>query len=192
MAADVAQASEQAVALSVLMIDLDHFKAVNDTYGHQTGITFSRTSPAALTENVRSTDVVARWGGEEFAILMRHCDLDEAINTAEHLRARISDGPLDAVRVVTASIGVAEHRPGEDITSLLARADKALYEAKGPAATGCAAAPPNRFGAAAGEAIAAGSSSTHPRSVSGAGSSTPPRSVMEPGHPTVVVDEGAR
>lgn len=130
MAADVAQASEQAVALSVLMIDLDHFKAVNDTYGHQTGDHVLINVARRLTENVRSTDVVARWGGEEFAILMRHCDLDEAMNTAEHLRARISDGPLDAVRVVTASIGVAEHRPGEDIASLLARADKALYEAK--------------------------------------------------------------
>lgn len=130
MAADVAQASRTRVTLSMLMLDLDHFKAVNDTYGHQTGDHVLRTVARNLVDTVHSTDVVARWGGEEFAIMLRHCAIDQATVTAEKLRARISEHHVGEVGAVTASIGVAELRADEDFASLLARADRALYEAK--------------------------------------------------------------
>ncbi len=130
MAADLAKSSPEDVALSVLMLDLDHFKAVNDTYGHQTGDDVLQHVARRLAESVRGSDVVARWGGEEFAILLRNCALGEAIIAAEAIRARISSSPVGQVSVVTASIGVAELRADEGLSSWLSRADSALYEAK--------------------------------------------------------------
>ena len=83
-----------------------------------------------LRGHLRATDVLARWGGEEFVVLLRDCPLDDAVAWAEKIRRQIADAPFPGVRTVTASIGVAELAPDDDLTSWLSRADKALYEAK--------------------------------------------------------------
>ena len=116
--------------LSVLMVDIDDFKSINDTHGHQLGDTVLVEVANRLTAAVRSTDTVVRWGGEEFVILLRDCALDDAVARAEHIRRRIADGVFSGVRTVTASVGAAELAPGDDLDSWLSRADAALYEAK--------------------------------------------------------------
>lgn len=128
--ADVAAHARRHQQLSLLMLDIDHFKVVNDTYGHLAGDQVLAEIARRLLENLRSTDVVARWGGEEFVILLRDCALEQALAIAEKIRSRIADSPFDDVSAVSVSIGVAERRQDNDLTSWLARADAALYEAK--------------------------------------------------------------
>ncbi|HEX8626936.1 MAG TPA: diguanylate cyclase [Catenuloplanes sp.] len=120
-------------ALSAVMVDIDHFKQVNDSYGHITGDEVIRAVATRLTERVRRTDTVGRYGGEEFALVMPDTGLDRAARVAEELRAAVADTPLDTrsgALTVTVSIGVAELRPDDDVVGLLARADEALYRAK--------------------------------------------------------------
>lgn len=116
--------------MSVLMIDIDNFKSINDTHGHQTGDEVLIEVARRLADAIRSTDMVARWGGEEFIVLLRDCALDDAVARAEKIRRQIADTVVSGVRTVTASVGVAELTPDDDLTSWLGRADNALYEAK--------------------------------------------------------------
>jgi diguanylate cyclase len=110
---------------SVAMFDIDHFKQVNDVQGHLYGDQMLSQLARAIDESVRETDVVARFGGEEFLVIMPETDLDGATVFAEHLRERIAkELPL------TISGGVAEALDGDSKESLLARADAALYGAK--------------------------------------------------------------
>src|SRR5664279_6457117 len=125
--AERAHARRNGNAVSLLMLDIDHFKAINDTYGHVAGDEVLVEIARRLVENLRSTDMVARWGGEEFVILLRDCTLDQALVIAEKIRARIADSPFADVSAVSASIGVAEYRPDDDLASWLVRADAALY-----------------------------------------------------------------
>lgn len=119
--------------VSLIVIDLDRFKWVNDTYGHPAGDEVLRLTGLACREHVRATDLLARMGGEEFALLMPHTGAEGAAQLADRLREAIRgivarvDG---AVVQVTASLGLAELRPGEDFDKLYARADAALYAAK--------------------------------------------------------------
>ncbi len=130
LCADLSQARANGRSLSLLMLDVDEFKAVNDTRGHQAGDRVLVEIGRRLVAVCRDTDMVARWGGEEFAILLHDCPLQESLTSAEKIRATIADTPfLDAGRV-TASIGVAQANPQDDLRSWVARADKALYEAK--------------------------------------------------------------
>jgi len=110
-----------------LMIDLDHFKRVNDQYGHQTGDLVLRECAAALQENVRVNDVVARYGGEEFCVVMPETQHEGALSLAERLRAAVAALPDP---VPTVSIGMAVWRDGDSADRVLSSADKALYEAK--------------------------------------------------------------
>jgi diguanylate cyclase (GGDEF)-like protein/PAS domain S-box-containing protein len=130
LAADLALARRNGCPLSALMLDIDHFKTINDTYGHQAGDQVLTTIARRMLATVRGTDIVARWGGEEFVIVLRDCALDEAMAIAEKIRAEIADNPVKDVGAVSASIGVAELRPEEDLSSWMARADGALYQAK--------------------------------------------------------------
>ena len=130
LAADVQHAQRHGQALSLLMIDIDNFKAINDTHGHQTGDRVLIEVARRLPENVRSTDLVGRWGGEEFVVLLRYCGLGDALAAAEKLRRQISDVAVPPSGSVTVSIGAAELAPGDDVSTWLARADAALYEAK--------------------------------------------------------------
>ena len=112
------------------MLDMDHFKSMNDRYGHQTGDRVLIEISRRLQEGLPSTDVVARWGGEEFVILLRSCGLDDGLATGEKLRGQIADIVLVDVGQVTVSIGAAELQHDDTLDSWLARADEALYKAK--------------------------------------------------------------
>ncbi|MFN2349258.1 MAG: GGDEF domain-containing protein [Thioalkalivibrio sp.] len=115
---------------SVIMCDIDHFKAVNDTYGHGTGDSVLRELTERVQGVLRETDHLGRWGGEEFLILAGHADREGAEHLAERVRWIVADKPFPAVGVVTASLGVAEFRAGETLERLEERADEALYAAK--------------------------------------------------------------
>lgn len=117
-------------ALSLLMLDIDHFKAINDTFGHQAGDHVLIEIASRLRRSLRGNDMVARWGGEEFIVLLRDCALPDAQRLAEDIRAAIAEVPFGALGSLTVSIGAAEIRASEDLTSWLSRADQALYRAK--------------------------------------------------------------
>jgi two-component system cell cycle response regulator len=115
--------------LSVVLIDIDHFKQLNDTHGHLTGDTVLRQIAAALRECGREYDTIARYGGEEFAAVLPGCSSALAVQVAERLRRAVEEGPTDVP--VTASAGVATYPyDGIDVESLLGAADRALYSAK--------------------------------------------------------------
>ncbi len=121
--------------LSLLMIDLDHFKKINDTYGHQAGDLVLRSAAAVCRETVRSHDVVGRYGGEEIAVLLAETRLLDALAVAERIRANIANIDIaygDAHIKVTASIGAAAIPAGEktDSNTLIKTTDEALYRAK--------------------------------------------------------------
>ena len=135
LAAEIDRAHRYQSVLTLLMLDLDHFKVVNDTYGHLVGDDVLREVAAFLQDQIRSVDVVARYGGEEFVIVLPETPLAGAIAFAERIRAQIekrafceTQGPLS----VTVSVGVSVC-PGDGVESaddLFARADDALYRAK--------------------------------------------------------------
>jgi two-component system cell cycle response regulator len=117
--------------LSLAVIDLDHFKAVNDAHGHSTGDNVLREVAGRLRGHARSIDVTGRVGGEEFAWLMPETDVAGAAAGAERLRTEISSSRIGPVGSLTASFGVAELVAGdEDGSDLFRRADAALYRAK--------------------------------------------------------------
>lgn len=122
------------VPLSVLMMDLDHFKKVNDTYGHPAGSHTLTRIGAVIGANLRKTDVSARYGGEEFVSYLSEQSRKEARAAADNLRKEIEKTPIvfgDATISVTISIGVAQFPDdGDTIEELVARADEALYVAK--------------------------------------------------------------
>lgn len=126
----IARATRHGGAFSLLMLDIDHFKNINDYYGHATGDDVLRRFGEVLNERLRQNDVAARWGGEEFVVLADGTSLENARMLAEHIRESIASTPFPPVPRVTVSIGIAEHQPGETGDDLLRRADKALYGAK--------------------------------------------------------------
>jgi diguanylate cyclase (GGDEF)-like protein len=119
--------------LSLIVCDVDQFKSLNDSYGHAAGDAVLRQLGDLMRNGVRTGDLVGRFGGEEFVILLRRAHLEDARQFAERLRltvARTVFPVLPAGRAVTASFGVAQHRPGEGIWDLFERADAVLYQAK--------------------------------------------------------------
>lgn len=116
--------------LSVLMIDLDHFKWVNDTYGHQHGDAVLKAVAATLSEWARDADLVARWGGEEFVVLSPSTDSEGATTLGERLRRAVEAIRLDDGPGATITVGVAARRDNESADDLLGRADRALYRGK--------------------------------------------------------------
>ena len=129
LAADLS-ARRPGQALSLLMLDIDHFKTINDTFGHQAGDHVLIEIASRLRRSLRGNDMVARWGGEEFVVLLRDCVLSDALRLAEDIRAAIAEVPFGALGSLTVSVGAAEVRADEDLTSWLGRADQALYRAK--------------------------------------------------------------
>ncbi len=120
--------------LAAVFLDLDHFKQMNDTYGHAVGDQVLRVVAARCRDNLRKIDIMGRYGGEEFAALLPENDMDGARNVAERLRRCVADPPVDTDRgrlVVTVSVGVATlDNKCADLEMLLERADQALYAAK--------------------------------------------------------------
>jgi len=129
----VKSARRRGGTVSVMICDLDQFKRVNDAHGHEAGDRVLRAVAETARECVRDTDVICRWGGEEFLFLLPDCGAEKAAELAEKLRLAVESRPIvhggDAVRV-TLSLGVAELRPGERKDDLVRRADIALYAAK--------------------------------------------------------------
>jgi diguanylate cyclase (GGDEF)-like protein len=120
---------------ALMLVDVDHFKRFNDTYGHQAGDEALRKVGAALLSAVRASDVVCRYGGEEFLVFLPECDLDEAVAKAETLRAAVQAIALrvagDQIPPISASFGVALFPlAGENRAELIQHADRALYRAK--------------------------------------------------------------
>jgi two-component system cell cycle response regulator len=123
------------VALSVIIVDLDHFKAINDTYGHSTGDEVLRVAAGLLAGSVRSSDLVARYGGEEFVVVACDCSAEIAGSLAERFRTRLAQQSISARGreiAVTASAGiaVADRAEQNGAADLLRQADEALYRAK--------------------------------------------------------------
>ena len=116
--------------LAVVLIDLDHFKRVNDRHGHETGDAVLRRVARTLVDVARPGDLVGRWGGEEFLVIAPATTKDEAIGLAEACRVALSATTAPAVGRITASFGVAVHLDDDTAWTLLRRADDALYQAK--------------------------------------------------------------
>ena len=114
--------------MAAVMVDIDHFKVINDTHGHLTGDRVLQHVAQAITESVRPSDLIYRYGGEEFLVLLAHVDLATARQAAERIRARIAV-PVESF-AVSVSVGVTLRAVGEDHESLIERADRALYLAK--------------------------------------------------------------
>ena len=129
-----ADAKENDLPLSVAMMDVDHFKRVNDTYGHAAGDEVLRTVAEICKGNARGSDIIGRYGGEEFVILMKDTPLPGAVSAAERIRQAVAGATIEASSAavkVTISIGVAQmNEYTGNIDQLLSLADEALYEAK--------------------------------------------------------------
>ncbi|WP_211334791.1 GGDEF domain-containing protein [Desulfosoma caldarium] len=126
-------AKEHGVPYGVLMVDIDHFKAVNDTWGHGVGDKVLRMVAAVLDGSVRGLDAACRWGGEEFVVLCRNTSTDGLRAVAERLRMLVEKSWLDHQGkqiAVTVSIGGAISRPGETAEAVVDRADQQLYRSK--------------------------------------------------------------
>lgn len=124
------QSKRYSTIFGVMMIDIDHFKAVNDDYGHQAGDTILKEFANVLKNNSRETDIIGRWGGEEFLIIVENIDKDNIFKLAEKLRTIIETYDFSFVKHITASFGVTVYRSGDNVTEIVGRADKALYKAK--------------------------------------------------------------
>lgn len=120
-------------ALCVALLDLDHFKQVNDTHGHHAGDEVLRRFARLAAATLRKQDLLGRWGGEEFVLVLPACDLQDAERTLERIHRALGLHPWHEVApdlVVSVSAGIAQHRQGEPMDQLLRRADQAAYEAK--------------------------------------------------------------
>lgn len=114
----------------LVLVDIDHFKSINDTYGHQAGDEALVSVAKTLKSSLRDNDLVARWGGEEFVIMLKNMATDEAKVIVEKIRANIENSTIKENIKVTASFGLSKYIIGEDSKEIFKRADDALYEAK--------------------------------------------------------------
>jgi diguanylate cyclase (GGDEF)-like protein len=121
---------ERGNSMSFILVDIDYFKKVNDTYGHNVGDEVLVLIAHELQKTLRNIDIVCRWGGEEFVVLLPATEVENAAALAEKLRAHIESLVLQKVERVTASFGVTKIYVEDDIKSVVERADKALYDAK--------------------------------------------------------------
>lgn len=128
--AEVARSQRYGNAFSLILIDLDKFKEVNDRHGHQVGDKVLATLADILATNTRDVDAVGRWGGEEFLIIASNTALSGAHDVAEKLRLKIANHAFPVVERRTASFGITTFRTGDSAGEMLARADAALYQAK--------------------------------------------------------------
>jgi diguanylate cyclase len=132
----IATATANGDPVSLAMIDIDHFKAFNDTYGHVTGDQVLRLVALCIKQNVKGQDIAARYGGEEFALILPNTALRAALTVAEHIRRAVTNKELmkrstgEILGRITVSVGVASWRRGETAQSMIERADACLYAAK--------------------------------------------------------------
>jgi diguanylate cyclase (GGDEF)-like protein len=130
---ELVRAARHHYPVSLLMVDIDRFKRINDTWGHPTGDAVIRALARVCADTVRKSDPCARMGGEEFALLLPHSELQGALELAERLREAVGRVEVPDARGAvrcTVSIGVAQWQPGEGLDALLQHADEALYASK--------------------------------------------------------------
>jgi diguanylate cyclase (GGDEF)-like protein len=116
--------------VALLMLDLDHFKQINDHHGHPVGDQVLKHFAETIQANLRGSDIFGRWGGEEFLVIAPHLNLNDAEKMAEKLRHAIETAEFVSAICLTASIGVSEYSAGEPVSEWIQRADRALYAAK--------------------------------------------------------------
>ncbi|MDD4801890.1 MAG: diguanylate cyclase [Syntrophomonas sp.] len=126
----IQQKKRNGMTFSLIFFDIDNFKNINDCYGHEKGDSVLHGISRLVTDNVRSTDGLFRWGGEEFLILLREANLASAKNVAEKIRRIIQAHDFEIPRNITISLGVGEYNPDENNDQFIKRIDKALLTAK--------------------------------------------------------------
>lgn len=137
LASEYARAVRYEQNLSVLLMDIDYFKKVNDTYGHQTGDYVLQTLAKILKRNIRNSDILGRYGGEEFMIICPQTNEKEALLLAEKLRSIVEEFLFDEVKKITISIGISQLTPQIKAEEMIKMADTALYEAKAQGRNRC-------------------------------------------------------
>lgn len=136
LAAELATSTSSDTDLCLVLADIDHFKKVNDTYGHRVGDEVLKVFAKIISENIKGQDMVARYGGEEFAIILPRTDLDSAFGLIDKMRLQFSRTNLifkqsrQGLGKITASFGIASYRPGMDEKAFIEQADRKLYLAK--------------------------------------------------------------
>ncbi|MDD3466056.1 MAG: diguanylate cyclase [Campylobacterales bacterium] len=130
MEAEIAKARKSKKPLSLVIIDIDHFKKINDTYGHQVGDYVLITAVEIIKTKIRSTDIFARWGGEEFMVLFPGADLEVGVIRSEIFRKTLAEYDFIEPHTVTGSFGVTSFKENDTMDSFIKRADEALYAAK--------------------------------------------------------------
>ncbi|HEX4943466.1 MAG TPA: bacteriohemerythrin [Usitatibacteraceae bacterium] len=128
--AEIARSTGSRQPVSLVLLDIDHFKRINDTFGHGMGDSVLRELVRLVQSRIRASDVLFRWGGEEFTVLVASAGYRGAERVAENLRAAVAGHEFRGVGTVTISLGVAEHAGGEDPQSWFRRLDETLYAAK--------------------------------------------------------------
>lgn len=127
---EVRRALRYDTRFSVIMMDIDNFKAVNDRFGHQAGDAVLKKIADVIRKGVRATDLIGRWGGEEFVILSPETDVAGGVSLAEKMRTLLEATDFDEIGGMTASFGVAAFSHNDDIEAIIGRADAGLYAAK--------------------------------------------------------------
>lgn len=127
---EIERAQRYSQPLSIILIDIDKFKSINDNFGHQTGDEVLGIVADLLTKNCRNIDIKGRWGGEEFLIICPNTDPRGVVNLAENIRSKIQDHKFPVIKSCTASFGVTSYNLEDKPEQMVSRADKALYEAK--------------------------------------------------------------
>lgn len=127
---EIKRATRNEFALSVILVDIDYFKEVNDKHGHQTGDLILSEFAALLSNNIRETDFIGRWGGEEFLIICPHTDSDGTFALAENLRKRVESTSFSVIGNKTSSFGIAQLYKSDTIEDIFKNVDFALYHAK--------------------------------------------------------------
>ncbi len=126
----IAQSERNNVPFAALMLDIDHFKRLNDTFGHPAGDEVLRQIATRLREQLRAGNTLGRWGGEEFMVIAPYSEIGEARRLGERLRHAVRSQPVANEHMLTVSVGVAVFRSGDTPDTLIDRADQALYRAK--------------------------------------------------------------
>ena len=127
---EVQRAKRYGREFSVILFDVDDFKDVNDSYGHHVGDVVLKELSSLMQGAVRRVDTIGRWGGEEFVVVLPETSLEIAKNIAEQLRSKIESYAFTVAKQKTCSFGVSEYLRGDNVQSIINRADKALYKAK--------------------------------------------------------------
>lgn len=126
----VDEADRYGHSFGLIIADIDHFKRFNDRHGHLVGDAAIKTVARACRRTLRRTDLISRWGGEEFAIVVHHAGIEQTLRAADKIRVAVSNEETEVGETITISCGVAVHEPGEDTRELFARADSGLLLAK--------------------------------------------------------------